>query len=144
MFYGGEPKAKKSLAIFQAPEGSIIVPGLADAHAHLIQYGFKAGLPLDTAESLDDLLDILEAYVQDHPHMLPSEWITGWGWDQTRWKNWSGEFPTAVQDFLFCRISPVSRGPRLILLPGSCLPAVRLACSEWTAMLSGYLRELSS
>lgn len=95
-FYGGEPKAKKSLTVLATPPGSIVVPGLADAHAHLVQYGFKAGLPLDTAESLDDVLDILEAYVRAHPEILPEEWIGGFGWDQTRWKDWSGEFPTAV------------------------------------------------
>lgn len=95
-FYGGEPKAKKPLHIYRTQPGSIIVPGLADAHAHLIQYGFKAQLALDTAESLDDVLDVLEEYVRGHPDILPSEWIMGWGWDQTRWKGWSGEFPTAV------------------------------------------------
>lgn len=95
-FYGGEPKAKKALTVLETKPGSIIVPGLADAHAHLVQYGFKAGLPLDTAQSLEEVLDILEAYVRDHPDILPSEWIGGFGWDQTRWKDWSGEFPTAA------------------------------------------------
>lgn len=96
-FYGGEPKAKKPLTIYDAPQGSIVVPGLSDAHAHLFQYGFKVVLPLDTAQSLDDVLDILETYIRVHPDILPSEWISGFGWDQTRWKNWSGEFPTAVR-----------------------------------------------
>ncbi|KIP09425.1 hypothetical protein PHLGIDRAFT_102850 [Phlebiopsis gigantea 11061_1 CR5-6] len=95
-FYGGEPKAKKPLHIYQTPPGSIVVPGLADAHAHLIQYGFKVQLALDTAESLDEVLDVLEEYVREHPDILPSDWISGWGWDQTRWKDWSGEFPTAA------------------------------------------------
>ncbi|GJE95765.1 amidohydrolase [Phanerochaete sordida] len=95
-FYGGEPKAKKPLTVRATPPGSIVVPGLADAHAHLVQYGFKAGLPLDTAESLDAVLDILEGYVRAHPENLPEEWIGGFGWDQTRWKDWSGEFPTAA------------------------------------------------
>jgi predicted amidohydrolase YtcJ len=97
-FYGGEPKAKKPLTVYNTPQGSIVVPGLADAHAHLIQYGFKAVLPLDTAQSLDEVLNVLETYVRDHPDTLPSEWISGFGWDQTRWKDWSGEFPTAVRD----------------------------------------------
>ncbi|KAH8084879.1 amidohydrolase family-domain-containing protein [Cristinia sonorae] len=96
-FYGNEPKAKKALTVYSTPPGSIIVPGLADAHAHLIEYGFKVQLPLDTAQSLEDILDTLEDYVKAHPDIEadPDRWIRGMGWDQTRWKDWSGEFPTA-------------------------------------------------
>ncbi|EKM52572.1 uncharacterized protein PHACADRAFT_261074 [Phanerochaete carnosa HHB-10118-sp] len=95
-FYGGEPKAKKSLSLLETKQGSIIVPGLADSHAHLVQYGFKASLPLDTAQSLDEVLDALETYVQGHPDVSPADWISGFGWDQTRWEDWAGEFPTAA------------------------------------------------
>jgi len=96
-FYGNEPKAKKPMSIFTAPSGSIIVPGLADAHAHLIEYGFKVQLPLDTAQSLAEILDILEAYVKSHSDIESDEdqWIRGMGWDQTKWKHWGGGFPTA-------------------------------------------------
>lgn len=80
-------------------------------------YGFKVQLPLDEAKSLEgkpslhafvdttalqytplEILDILENYVTDHPeiHNDPDTWVEGMGWDQTRWKDGSGEFPTAV------------------------------------------------
>ncbi|KAI0688514.1 amidohydrolase family-domain-containing protein [Cytidiella melzeri] len=97
-FYGNEPKAKKPLVTFHLKPGSIIVPGLADAHAHLIPYGFKMQLQLDNVGSLDELLDILEQYVHEHPevHEKPGTWVQGMGWDQTRWADWSGEFPTAA------------------------------------------------
>ncbi|KAI0087591.1 amidohydrolase family-domain-containing protein [Irpex rosettiformis] len=97
-FYGNEPKAKKSLSTVHLKPGSIIVPGLADAHAHLLLYGFKVQLPLDNAGSLEEILDILEDYVNEHPELLedPNTWVEGMGWDQTRWKDWSGEFPTAA------------------------------------------------
>ncbi|THH33281.1 hypothetical protein EUX98_g931 [Antrodiella citrinella] len=96
-FYGNEPTAKKPMTVLATSPGSIIVPGLADAHAHLIDYGFKVQLPLDRAQSLTDVLDILEAYVKSHPDIETDhdQWIRGMGWDQTRWKDWDGGFPTA-------------------------------------------------
>ena len=45
-----------------------------------------------------EILDILEKYVDEHPEVRenPETWVEGMGWDQTRWQDWSGEFPTAV------------------------------------------------
>ncbi|KAI0370838.1 hypothetical protein BV20DRAFT_994092 [Pilatotrama ljubarskyi] len=94
-FYGNEPTAKKPLPIHRAPAGSIVVPGLADAHAHIIQYGFKMQLPLDKAKTLSGLLDLLEDYVRSHPSE-PDTWLEGMGWDQTRWSDTDGAFPTAA------------------------------------------------
>jgi hypothetical protein len=47
---------------------------------------------------LAEILDRLEQYVAEHPevHDDPDFWVQGMGWDQTRWANWSGEFPTSV------------------------------------------------
>ncbi|KAL6308903.1 amidohydrolase family-domain-containing protein [Sparassis latifolia] len=97
-FYGNEPSAKKPLTIIRPVPGSIVVPGLADAHAHLIMYGFKVELPLDGAETFNDVLDIIEDYVRSHPDVFADEtrWVEGMGWDQTRWKGWRGGFPTAA------------------------------------------------
>ncbi|EMD35089.1 hypothetical protein CERSUDRAFT_97001 [Gelatoporia subvermispora B] len=97
-FYGGEPKAKKPLTVLRAPPGSIVVPGLADAHAHLIEYGAKMELPLDTADSLDAVLDTLEAHIRTHPELIddPDAWVTGMGWDQSRWRGWRGGLPHAA------------------------------------------------
>ncbi|KAI0324882.1 hypothetical protein GY45DRAFT_1357026 [Cubamyces sp. BRFM 1775] len=94
-FYGNEPTAKKPLPIYNVPTGSIVVPGLADAHAHIIQYGFKMQLRLDEAQSLADILDLLENYVRDNPPD-PDTWVEAMGWDQTRWSDTDGSFPTAT------------------------------------------------
>lgn len=96
-FFGNEPSAKKPLPMFNAKQGSIIVPGLADAHAHLVEYGFSVQLPLDTAESIEEVLDKVEAYIKSHSEILADDtkWIQGMGWDQSRWKSWRGGFPTA-------------------------------------------------
>ncbi|KAI0651264.1 amidohydrolase family-domain-containing protein [Trametes meyenii] len=94
-FYGNESKAKKTLPVFNAPLGSIVVPGLADAHAHIIQYGFKMQLRLDKVRTLSELLDLLEDYVNSHPSD-PDTWIEAMGWDQTRWSDTDGGFPTSA------------------------------------------------
>ncbi|KAI0668833.1 amidohydrolase family-domain-containing protein [Trametes maxima] len=94
-FYGNEPKAKKPLPVLRAPSDSIVVPGLADAHAHIIQYGFKMQLRLDEVRTLSELLDLLEDYVNSHTSD-PDTWIEAMGWDQTRWSDTDGSFPTAA------------------------------------------------
>ncbi|KAI0718483.1 amidohydrolase family-domain-containing protein [Fomitopsis betulina] len=95
-FYGGEPKAKKPLKIVRPPSGSIVVPGLADSHAHLMMYGAKMQLNLEGAQTIDEVLDRIECYIVTHP--APSDstarWVEGFGWDQTRWKDWRGGFPS--------------------------------------------------
>ncbi|KZT68098.1 hypothetical protein DAEQUDRAFT_790892 [Daedalea quercina L-15889] len=95
-FYGGEPKAKKPLKVIRPPSGSIIVPGLADAHAHLMMYGAKMQLNLEGAETIDEVLNLIEHYVTTHPAPEDGKtrWVEGFGWDQTRWKNWRGGFPS--------------------------------------------------
>ena len=66
-----------------------------DAHAHILQYGFKMQLSLDKARTLSGLLDMLEDHVRSHPPG-PETWIEAIGWDQTRWSDTDGAFPTAV------------------------------------------------
>ncbi|RDX44094.1 hypothetical protein OH76DRAFT_1409460 [Lentinus brumalis] len=105
-FYGNEPSAKKPLPVFNVPPGSIVVPGLTDAHAHLLEYGFKMQLRLDEASSLSELLDTVEAYARKHPSG-PDIWIEGLGWDQMRWNDTDGSFPTAAD--LASRASLASR-----------------------------------
>ncbi|KAF7321560.1 Amidohydrolase 3 [Mycena kentingensis (nom. inval.)] len=75
--------------------GQIIVPGLADAHAHLLQQGRKMQLQLDGAASIEEVVDRVRAYILAHPTVRDDRelWIEGMGWDQTKWAG--GEFPTA-------------------------------------------------
>ncbi|KAI1790602.1 amidohydrolase family-domain-containing protein [Ganoderma leucocontextum] len=94
-WYGNEPSAKKPLPVMNVRPGSTVVPGLADAHAHILQYGFKMQLPLDNARSLSELLDTLEDYVRKHPSG-PDTWIEAMGWDHTRWSDSNGAFPNSA------------------------------------------------
>ncbi|KAJ7076862.1 amidohydrolase family-domain-containing protein [Mycena belliarum] len=89
----------------------IIVPGLADAHAHVLQQGYKMQLQLDGAQSVQEVVDRIKAYIIAHPdvHANTSRWIEGMGWDQTKW----GEaFPTAAD----LSSDPLLHGRPIVLL----------------------------
>ena len=53
----------------------------------------------DRALSHAEVLTRIEHYVATHP--APSDgatrWVEGFGWDQTRWADWRGGFPTKVR-----------------------------------------------
>jgi predicted amidohydrolase YtcJ len=74
-------------------KGRVLLPGLIDAHTHVIETGF-ALLTLDLADttSLDDALAKIAAFAKAHPDR---PWILGSGWNQERWH--LGRFPTAAE-----------------------------------------------
>src|SRR5436190_1895763 len=72
--------------------GRTLLPGLIDAHGHVLGLGFGAlQLDLTGTNSLDDLKQRLRAYALAHPDM---RWIVGHGWNQELWPD--KRFPTAA------------------------------------------------
>lgn len=69
--------------------GRLAVPGLIDAHAHMLGYGAAlASIDFRGVDSFDKLV----AMVADKAKTLPpGEWIQGESWDQNLWEG--GEFP---------------------------------------------------
>ena len=69
----------------------VAVPGLTDAHLHLVQAAMASRqVDLTAAATLEDGLGL----VADAHRRLPAEaWIEGHGWDSDRWGGW----PTADQ-----------------------------------------------
>ncbi|HEU4711366.1 MAG TPA: amidohydrolase [Pyrinomonadaceae bacterium] len=64
--------------------GNTVVPGMADAHQHLIGVGMREmTLNLEGTTSLEDFLAKVKARVDQ---AKPGEWITGRGWIETHWK----------------------------------------------------------
>jgi predicted amidohydrolase YtcJ len=64
--------------------GKTVVPGMTDAHNHLIGVGLREmTLNLEGTMSLEELLAKLKARVDQ---AKPGEWITGRGWIETFWK----------------------------------------------------------
>lgn len=72
--------------------GAIVVPGLIDAHAHLM--GLALALThadLVGADSKGEVLARLRRFAADLP---PGDWLLGRGWDQNRWPG--QQFPSAA------------------------------------------------
>lgn len=60
-----------------------IIPGLYDAHVHLIQTGLaSAGVNLNQCQSIDDVLNLLRIEMEESPEL-----IMGFGFDETRFKD---------------------------------------------------------
>jgi predicted amidohydrolase YtcJ len=77
---------------------------LVDSHVHLLDYGWSRTLNLDGARTIDEVIDRVREYVIHREVMKPQataggeEWIEGAGWDQNKWDNWTGGFPTHVRN----------------------------------------------
>jgi predicted amidohydrolase YtcJ len=71
-------------------DGEVIVPGLVDAHCHLLGLGLGLDrLDLVGTSSYREVLEIVREKVESAP---PGEWIQGRGWDQNDWAE--AEWPT--------------------------------------------------
>ena len=74
-------------------KGQIIVPGMIDAHLHVMGIGFGAlTLDLSETQSLEEALALIEEFARDNPGR---PWILGRGWNQEKWG--LGRFPTAQE-----------------------------------------------
>lgn len=72
--------------------GRTMIPGLFDAHGHVMGLGFQAiRLDLSETRSLDEALAKIAAYAAATP---TPRWIIGGGWNQEKWG--LGRFPTAA------------------------------------------------
>ena len=72
--------------------GKTVLPGLIDAHGHVMGLGFTAlQLDLTGTSSLADLQARLKAYAEANPN---GRWILGRGWNQEQWAD--KRFPTSA------------------------------------------------
>jgi predicted amidohydrolase YtcJ len=70
--------------------GNTVVPGIVDAHAHLLGLGFSlASVRLAETRSYDDVLRLV---VDRAAHIPAGHWVLGRGWDQNKWGD--TRFPT--------------------------------------------------
>jgi predicted amidohydrolase YtcJ len=99
-FKGGKVVATGSTETLQADypnaevmdgKGKTLIPGLFDAHGHVMGLGYaNLDVNLVGTQSLNETLEVIESYADDHADM---QWIRGRGWNQTHWP--SNAFPTA-------------------------------------------------
>jgi predicted amidohydrolase YtcJ len=74
-------------------QGRTLLPGLIDAHGHVLELGYaRNSVDLSGTQSLNDALAKVKAYAVAHPD---AKWILGGGWNQEIWK--LGRFPTAKE-----------------------------------------------
>jgi len=74
-------------------KGRAVVPGMIDAHGHVMGTGFaKMTLDLSMAKTLDEALSRISAWAAAHPD---APWILGSGWNQVQWG--LDRMPTAAE-----------------------------------------------
>ena len=90
LIHPGEARPKAAVTINE--QERTILPGMIDAHGHVIELGQSAiQLDLVGTSSLADLQQRLRSYAAAHPDM---RWIIGRGWNQELWPD--KRFPTAA------------------------------------------------
>ena len=73
-------------------QGRTVIPGLIDAHGHLMGLGYNAiQLDLSDTTSLEEAMARLAQYSAENPTL---RWVVGRGWNQERWG--LARFPTAA------------------------------------------------
>lgn len=73
-------------------KGKTLIPGLIDAHGHVMGLGFSLMLlDLSDTNSLEEAQAEIRKYAAENPEM---PWIIGRGWNQEKWG--LGRFPTAA------------------------------------------------
>jgi predicted amidohydrolase YtcJ len=89
---GSEDQIRRSKAPgtpTHALQGRTVVPGLIDAHLHLLEIARqRVGVDLRTTRSRDQILDQARNWATSHPNGP----IVGRGWDQERWPD--RQYPT--------------------------------------------------
>jgi predicted amidohydrolase YtcJ len=102
LLVGEDGKVKRVLhgEMFKLPAGTrvlngggkVLMPGLIDAHGHVVGYGLALGqLDLTGTRSLAELQERLREYAAANPDR---PWITGRGWNQELWAD--KRFPTSA------------------------------------------------
>jgi predicted amidohydrolase YtcJ len=89
----GRPCAYPPQPMFRLDgKGRVMIPGLIDAHGHVMGLGWQTlTLDLTAATSLEDAKARIAAYVHANPDR---KWILGRGWNQEAWQ--LGRFPNAA------------------------------------------------
>jgi predicted amidohydrolase YtcJ len=87
------PERPKGPAFKLDGGGKTLIPGLIDAHGHVMGYGLSlVTLDLSDTNSLAEAQAKIRAYVQANPGL---KWVIGTGWNQEKWG--LGRFPTAAE-----------------------------------------------
>lgn len=88
---GDESIAEQHQGLVIDGKGKTMLPGLIDAHGHVMGLGFQElQVNLSGITSLEETLQEIKEYAEANPEL---EWVQGRGWNQTLWPE--NRFPTA-------------------------------------------------
>ncbi|KAF8891698.1 amidohydrolase family-domain-containing protein [Infundibulicybe gibba] len=112
-----QPDLRRSpLNVRYIPPGAIVVPGLSDSHAHILEYGAARELPLEGTPTIEDTVGLIKDYILSNPDVYndTSKFIIGGGWDHTVWptKGW----PSSAD----LDRDPIIRGRPIVLQSKDC------------------------
>ncbi|EKM80842.1 hypothetical protein AGABI1DRAFT_112574 [Agaricus bisporus var. burnettii JB137-S8] len=81
--------ARPSLEIRFIPPGSIVVPGVSDSHAHILEYGASHEIPFEGSPTIADAVSRVRDAILNDPDTInnKTKWIRGSGWDHTVWSS---------------------------------------------------------
>lgn len=87
-------------------EGRTVLPGLTDAHMHLISYSNKKSNQVDLNEvnSMDELINTVKEFI-NKKNIKPGEWVIGSGWNHERYAD--SELPTRAHLDKASTINPI-------------------------------------
>lgn len=92
VYHRGEARPQRATYRLDG-KARVLVPGMIDAHGHVMATGFaKMTLDLSATRSLDEALARIAAWTAAHPD---APWILGSGWNQETWG--LGRMPTAAE-----------------------------------------------
>ncbi|KAF9467258.1 amidohydrolase family-domain-containing protein [Collybia nuda] len=96
--------------------GAVVVPGLSDSHAHILEYGATQQLPLEGTKTIQDTVARVRDYILSNPdlHNDTSKFVMGGGWDHTAWP--TNGWPTSAH----LDEDPVIRGRPVVLQSKDC------------------------
>ncbi|CAK5281440.1 unnamed protein product [Mycena citricolor] len=116
MHWNNHAISNSKLQVRFIPSGAIIVPGLSDAHAHLLEYGASKQLALEGTQSIAETVTRVRDYVLGNSDIKanPNAYVLGGGWDHTSWS--TTRWPTAED----LEQDPVLKGRPIILQSKDC------------------------
>ncbi|KAG2015924.1 amidohydrolase, variant 2 [Coprinopsis cinerea AmutBmut pab1-1] len=104
------------LPVHYIPPGAIVIPGISDSHAHILEFGATQQLPLEGTKSVEETVARVRNFVLSNADIFEdkTKLITGGGWDHTSWPN--GTLPSleALEN------DPILRGRPIILQSKDC------------------------
>jgi len=105
-----------SLEVRYIKQGAIVLPGLSDSHAHILEYGATKQLPLEGTKTIQDTVALVREYILSNPDVYNdmSKFVLGGGWDHTVWP--TAGWPTAAH----LEADPVIRGRPVVLQSKDC------------------------